>query len=154
MIRALDENDVELIKTAYYWRDEYPYWFRESMAALGEPEWEGWWEQTKECLNYGIFEGEMVGLISLVPMGQGRVTAHINVKRGTDPEKLAYGAFCVRDWLFKNGIKEIFAWVASVNGGMKKLCRLAGLDPDTVTMIKGTMRNKLVVWERFSARAT
>ncbi len=156
MIRKLDQDtDENLIRMAFFWRDDAPRWFREMRANSGPGEtWEEWEAMKRDTfLEFGVFDdNEMYGLISLSPEGAGRFSAHISAKRGASGEELAFAAFAVRDWMFKHGAKEIYAWVMSRHRSLKRLCLLCGMRPDTVTMIKGQMRNKLILWERYSAR--
>lgn len=153
MIRKLEPIEIDLLRQAFDWREEYPSWFR-TMLAEGAPDqsWEGYLQASREMVDFGIFEGEMYGLISIRPCGNSRYEAHIAAKRGSDLEKLAFAAYAIRDALFRQGAKEIIAWVASQHRSMKRLCRLAGLEPDTLTVIRGEIRNRLITWERFSAR--
>jgi hypothetical protein len=153
MIRALTENDTELLREAFSWRENTPPWFRQ-MVSEGQPEqnWDDYLEASAQMVEFGLFDPDFCGLISLYPCGSGVFSAHISAPRGTDPEKLALAAFTVREWLFKHGAKQIVAWVAARHRQLKRLCLLAGLTPDTVTMIRGQMKGKLITWERFSAR--
>lgn len=153
MIRKLTIADEALIRGAYGWREAFPRWFQ-VMLSEGGPgnEWDEYWAISQRCIEFGVFDDtEMFGLISLEPQGPSRMAAHISAKRGSNAEALAYAAFVVRDWLFKQGIKEIFAWVAARHPSLKKLCVLSGLKPDTLTMIKGVDRGRLIHWERYSA---
>lgn len=154
MIRQLTPNDTELLREAFSWREQMPRWYREMDSVNGrELTLDEFLADSTQTLEFAVFDDEMIGLISLAPLGNDRYEAHLKAKRGADPEKLALAAFSIRAWAFKNGAKEIVAWVCRQHVSVKHLLGLGGLLPDTVTRIKGFMHGKLIYWERWSARA-
>lgn len=148
-IRRLDlEKDADAYREAYYWDKDYPRWFRETDSVF-KPDFETFMEQAEkdDQADIGVFNPELVGLVSMTQRGKGIYEAHLRAKRGTDVDVLAQAAFQVRHSLREIGMKEVFVWVNKKNKAVQKLCMMAGMRLQGLTMIKPS-GEKLTYWLR------
>ena len=153
-IRRLDPFfDVELLRLAHGWDKETPQWYRE-MDEIFDSTLDEYLARAREetQANIGLFEGdEMFALVYVNLVGSGVLDAHLAVKRKASPEKVLAGIVEIRDSLFRQlNTKIIYAWLARQNRPLVKMVLRCGFRLDGLTMLKGSIRGKIVEWVRVS----
>jgi hypothetical protein len=150
-IRRLDvEKDYELYREAYGWDAGYPRWYKR-MDSVFRPSFDEFITQarTDDQADIGVFDSELIGLISLTVRARGVFEAHLWAKRKSSVDVLACAAFQVRESLRGIGMREVYVWIERKNRAVQKLCAMAGMEFQGITLLKGH-GGKLTEWRRFS----
>lgn len=153
MIRRLDpDKDIDLFKEAYLWGRQRK-WFREIENQFGASTFEEFISDAERDVqvDVGVFDNQLIGLITLELKEKGIYEAHIRVSRDADLNLIALGALSIREQLFRElGAKEIFGQIPNFNKGAIQLAEMCGLYRDGITVIQGQVRNRLIEWVRVS----
>lgn len=157
-LRTLDPmTDEKDFQTAYDWIFEKPDWFQYLdgvMAVVGNVySFHNYLSQAKEPTEYnvGLFDGKMTALFTIQDRKDGSFQVHINAPRGVDQQALIAGALQLRDWLFANGAREVYGYLASINRPMKRFAEEAGFHYCGVRIYKGTLNGRTpIAWLRYT----
>ena len=151
-IRRLEPADCDLLLEAYEWDADAPTWYRQATDVFGD-------QTGAEFVNLlsspahaliGIFTPELTGVIIMHLIAKGCLEAHLMAQRGADPTAIVLAASQVRDELFGQGAREVFVWVAERNRHVKEICRRIGFVPTGFEMLKGSYRNRVIIWQHMS----
>jgi hypothetical protein len=147
IVRALKPNEEYLFRQAYEWTADAPEWWK-AMDRVYPVSFGDYHLATfdESQFNFGIFDGEMFGLITVNHYGDGVFDVHIAAKRGASVELLAEAACMIRERLFKSGAQAIFGWVAKFNRGIIKVGEACGMHRDGVRMFKGECHGRVIEW--------
>ena len=153
MIKRLDPiTDESLLRTAFEWDAKYPSWFKQSSTVFGANDVNVFLDRLRDCILIGIFDSELVGLLILKQVIPHHFEADLCAKRGTDLNVLTKGVYqVIRDFL-KMGMQEGFCLVAEKNLAIRKLCGNMGMTHDGCCVFKGTYRNRVIKWMRYSIK--
>ncbi len=149
-IRRLDNGDHDLLRHAYSWDAKAPEWYRQQDKVFGPKtvdEFVPLVDDPKNAL-IGIFNPELVGLITATLVCKDCFEIHLWAKRGTSLDVLEEAGYQIREQLVRFGAQEIFVWVAEKNRPVKQLCARLGLQPDGIELLKGCYKGKVIVWQR------
>lgn len=152
-------DDEALLRTAFSWDAYSPSWYADSDSLFRPDSIERYLELTynENQVDVGVFEGEMIGLITFDCKGNGVFEIRLSAKRGASLETLTEAAYQVRHQIFSIGAKLGIVWIAKRNRSVIKLCERIGFVKDGLTMYRGThSRRKLdgsfvyrpIVWLR------
>lgn len=151
-IRRLDTNDRELLSAAYDWDLDAPLWYRQADAVFGEQEKEDFLALLTDSTValIGIFTPELIGVIVMKLITREHLEAHLLARRGADSLAIVLAGCQIRDDMFAQGAKEVFVWVASRNRHVRRICEQIGFRATGLEMLKGSYRNKVIVWQYLS----
>ena len=147
MIRRLHPiEDESLLREAFEWDAYAPSWYADSDSIFRPGSIEEYLQLAKgeDQIDVGVFDEDLVGLITISRRGDKIYEAHLSAKRGTNVEFLAEAGFQVREQLFEIGMNVGFVWVAQKNLHVKKLCELVGFLPDGLMMLRGSYNVKML----------
>lgn len=150
-IRRLNpETDAALYEKAFTWERAYPRWLRDAEKACSIPLPE-FIAKAITRADIGIFAPEFVGMVSIIPRGEGVYEGHIWAKRGTVVTDLAIGVgSVVRGLVTDFAMRCGYVWVAKRNTPIRNLCAIIGLLPDGAELIDGESHGRPIVWQRLS----
>lgn len=150
-IRLLNiDKDMDVIKTAWGWRDTAPRWFRELLDVYKEP-WSEYVENFPNELHYGVFtDGEPQAIVRLIEAHPWIYNLHLSAKRKTNFGVLVQAGLSLRDYLFDQGIHGFYGNIATINRGVCKLYEALGFIDTGRRTVKGTIHGKDVVWKQYS----
>lgn len=156
-LRRLDPiADEPLLHIAFGWLEDAPRWRQESEAIFGTLDREQYLQNAVSPyrVDVGVFDGpEFVADIILYLRAKGVYEAHLEAKPDAIPELVADAARMVAAQLFTNyGAVLIYTWVPHFNRPVHKLNKAIGFGCDNVNMLRGTVRGRLVDWQRYSMR--
>jgi hypothetical protein len=151
-IRALKADDYELYQEAFDWTGKAPEWFRQLDSVFGWPDFETYYEQTKDKISFGIFDNELVALVTIIERARGIYEAELSARRGTDVLLIIEATRVIRDAVFAHGCLEGFMWVALRNRMVLKVCEAAGFQRDGIRMFRGVCKGRVIEWVRLSCR--
>jgi hypothetical protein len=157
-LRRLDpDTDEQLVRDAVAWLDDQPRFYQDCDAAWGKV------EDAEDYLrvmradaqaDFGVFEDELIAVITVTLEGKGSFNSHLMVKRGASVQAICVGAASVIKQLFENGMVEGWSWLARKNYGARKILSDIGMKLDGLEQIKGASHGKPISWVRYSVRAT
>jgi hypothetical protein len=150
IIRRLNPTERDLFAEAWSWRLNAPRWYQDSDKVFGPESFEEFMELAhgEDQADLGVFNPELVGLITLTMRAKNVYEAHLSAKRGTSVDLLSDAAFQVRNLLFEQGMEEGYVWVASKNHAVKRICANAGFYANFVTMLKGLSHGRPIEWHQ------
>lgn len=152
-------TDENLLRDSFEWDSYAPDWYSTSDSLFRPDSIERYLELThgeNQC-DIGIFEGEMIGLITFDHKGNGVFEIRLSAKRGTSSELLIEAGQQVRHQIFSIGAKLGIVWVAKRNRSVINLCERIRFVKDGLEMYRGTYsRQKLngtfvyrpIIWVR------
>lgn len=151
--------DEGLLRMAFSWDAYAPDWYSTSDSLFRPDSEERFLELTRNenQVDIGVFDGEMIGLITFDHKGNGVFEIRLSAKRGSSLETLTEAAYQVRHQIFSIGARLGIVWVEQRNRHVIKLCGMIGFVKDGLTMYRGThTRKKLddsfvyrpIVWVR------
>lgn len=146
-IRALHPSEESLFREAYSWTAEAPEWFRQMDKVFPES-FGDYHLRAFDAgeINYGIFDGGLVGLLTINDCGHGVFNVHVSAKRGASIDAMFEATSMLRDHLFEIGAQVLHGWVARFNRGVIRLGEYAGFRKDGIRMLKGTCRGRVIEW--------
>lgn len=156
MIRRLDPiADESLLRESFAWDRNAPQWYKDQDSVFGPQDVDDFLTMLKEPnhILIGIFDVGMIGLLVLEHVAQDVFNAHLWAKRKAPFNVLAEGAYQVIQDFLRMGMKEGVVWVGEKNVGVRKLCDNIGFQHDGICMFKGSYRNRLIKWLRYSVKA-
>jgi hypothetical protein len=145
-------KDAALYQEACSWDEDYPEWYRACKKAFGLDDLERLHQHIFDemSLAIGVFDNDSyVALLDLKHIGNGVLEIQVYARRGCDILMLTTACCSLKD-LLNHGVNEIFALVATINRPMVKICEMAGMKPDGVRVLQGSIGNKVIEWKRFS----
>lgn len=158
ILRTLDPaKDEALFQEAYSWIFTRPDWYQymDGVASVigNTYSFENYLKEAKEPTEYnvGLFNGKLRAVFTIQDQKDGSCQVHVNAENGVDQLALVAGAVRLREWLFANGVVEIFGWLASINRPMKTFAEQAGFKYCGVSVFRGSLNDKPIRWLRFAA---
>lgn len=152
MMRRLEKTDTVLIKEALSWSEGAPRWFRDADRAWGTITPDKYIEQMDDQADFGVFDGELVAVITLSLEGKGIFNSHLMVKRKAPVGLIVVSAVSIIRQLFENGMREGWAWPNKRNYGLRRILELIGMKRDGLEIIKGQSHGRPLTWVRYSCR--
>jgi len=158
-LRTLDPTkDEAMFQTAYEWIMAQPDWFQylEGVVATvnncySYTDYLIAAKRPKE-VNIGLFRNfTLVALFTVQKEDHNSVQVHVGAEKDVDQLALVAGAIRLREWLFANGAREVFGWLASVNRPMKRFAEEAGFSYCGVRVYKGSLNDHPICWLRYQA---
>lgn len=158
--RRLDpEADVECFRLAYGWDRDAPRWYREMDSVFGDYSLNEYVAKAREAtqVNIGLFEGREIfamittNLVAMTtdPTASGVYDLHLAAARHAGAEKIVRAFESIRRQMFEDlNALALYGWVASVNRPLVRLSRRLGFKPDGLLMFKGSVRGRVIRWER------
>lgn len=140
------------MRYAYSWDRDAPAWYRDMDAVFGPQqvgEFVGLLDDPTHAF-IGVFNPNLLGLITLTLVSRHRYEVHLWAKRATPLPLLEEAGYQIREQLVATGARELFVWVAERNRQVLNLCLGLGLQPDGIQMIKGCYKNRVIVWHKLS----
>lgn len=157
-LRTLDpERDEEMLKTAYDWIFTRPDWFQlmDGVASVvsNTYSFDSYLKSAKEPTEYnvGLFNGKLRAMFTIQDQKDGSLQIHVNAEKDIDQIALVAGANRLREWMFANGARELFGWIASINRPMKRFAKQAGFSYCGVSIFRGSLNDKPIRWLRYMA---
>lgn len=149
-MRRLDpEKDRELYEQVFSWEKAYPRWLRDAEKSCGMSLDE--FLKIENRVDVGVFNPELVGMVSINYRGPKVFEGHVWAKRGTRVEFLAGHVNSIKDDLVRQlGMKAFFVWVFKKNLPVKRLCDMIGCVFDGVTTIDGESHGRPIEWQRLT----
>jgi len=151
VIRRLDpQTDEHLLREVYEWDKDYPRWFQDLEKVSHWP-LEQFLAEAPDRADLGVFDDELVALISIIRRAPYVYEGHIWAKRGSRVESLASGV----SWVIERLVEDLkmrlgYVWIAKRNLPIKQMCIMANLKFDGSTVIDGESHGKPIEWQRFS----
>lgn len=156
-IRRLDsDTDRDFYAEAWAWDIDAPRWYQDSDAVFRPESFDEYMKLAHgddQC-DVGVFDDELIGLITVTLRGKGVYEGHLSAKRGANLEMLAEAVLQIRCQLFERGMSEAYLWVAAKNRAIRKLCANAGFYGTFVTMLRGSSHNRPIEWEQWVTTRT
>lgn len=153
-MRRLDpDKDGHLVREALSWIDGSPRWFQDADAAWGADSPETYLNQMRQDgqADFGIFDPELIAVITITLAGKGIFNSHLMVKRHSSIEPIIVAAASLMKQLFESGMKEVWSWIMKRNHGPQRIVEAIGMKLDGVTMLKGESHGTVIEWVRYSA---
>lgn len=153
MIRRLDpDRDLDLYRQRWEWRERYPRSLRDATAVDSVATFEEFLEQARGArADIGIFDGEMVGCVSLEWKAERVYEAHISAKRKASLDRFIEPCLSIQKTVFEElDAALLFGFTPEWNRGAVLLAKTMGLEPDGVRRLRGTARGRVITWVRLS----
>lgn len=156
-IRRLDPiTDEALYHIAFGWLEDAPNWRQETEAVFGTMDREQYLANTLDThrVDIGVFDGpEFVAVIVLVLRAKNVYEGHFESKPDIDRITVVHAAQMVAHQMFANyGAQAIYCWTPTFNRPVIAINKAIGFHADRVNMLRGTVRGRLVDWQRWSMR--
>lgn len=134
------------------WDAQAPQWYRDSDEVC-RPNLEAYLRMTHndDQVDIGVFNGEIIGLITFDHKLNGIAEVRLSAKRGASLELLTRAAYQVRHQFFSLGMVAGVVWIAKKNRHVIRLCEMIGFVRDGLTMYRGVYRGKVekpIEWVR------
>lgn len=152
-MRRLDpDKDEDLIREALSWIDDAPLWFRNADAAWGPDTPETYLNQMRQDgqADFGVFDPELIAVITITLAGKGIFNSHLMVKRHANVDSLIIAAASLMKQLFEHNMREGWSWLAKRNRGAQRIVEAIGMTRDGVSMLKGQSHGRPLSWVRYS----
>jgi len=148
-LRRLNPDESDLLREVYSWDTDYPQWYQDIEKTERIP-LEQFISEAPLRADIGIFDDELIALISILQRGQGVFEGHVWAKRGTCLELLVGATQGLIKSLREDlGMRIGYVWVAKFNLPIKKLCIMAGLRFDGAVVADGESHGRPIIWQRF-----
>jgi hypothetical protein len=158
VLRTLDPaKDEAMFKLAYDWIFTRPDWFQymDGVASIVSDTYsfDNYLKAAKKPteVNVGLFNGKLRAVYTIQDQKNGSFQVHVGAEQGVDQLALVAGAICLKEWLFANGAREVFGWLASVNRPMAGFAAEAGFSYCGVSVFKGSLNDRPIRWLRYQA---
>lgn len=145
ILRRLHPNDDEkLLRDAFMWDAYSPNWYSDSDSLFRPDSVDDYLEMARNenQVDVGIFDGEMIGLVTFDHKGNGIAEVRLTAKRGASLEILTEAAYQLRHQFFSLGMKAGIVWIAKRNRHIVGMCETIGFVRDGLTMYRGTYHRK------------
>lgn len=151
--RLYADVDEGLLREAFSWNEGVPTWVSDMDAVFGPQDADDFIKALSNTILIGVFTPDFCGLLILEPSGQDVFAAHLCAKRRTPLNILTEAASRAIDDFLALGMVEGFCWVAEKNYSVRRLCGTIGMTHEGIVMYRGTYKNKLIRWLRYSVKA-
>lgn len=160
IIRRLDPiADECLLRESFEWDAYSPDWYSTSDAIFRPDAIDDYLKMTRNDnqVDIGVFNGEMIGLVTFDHKGNGIAEVRLAAKRAASLELLTDAAFQLRHQFFSFGMKAGIVWIAKRNRPIIRLCESIGFVRDGLTMYRGVYHrqkldgsflNRPILWVR------
>ncbi len=153
MIRRLDpQKDRDCFVEAWLWETSAPRWYKQSGKVFGPPTLEDFINASKEetRLTFGIFDGELIGMIELTLRGNS-IEADLMAKPRCDAAAVLVNAEALRDKVFEDlEVNDIYVWLPKKNLPTRRLCAIMGFRETGLTILRGTYHERVIEWIHLS----
>lgn len=157
-LRTIDpDQDEEAFRAAYQWVLEKPDWYQYMDGVASQVNntysFENFMKAARNPkeVNLGLFNGRLQAVYTIHDQGDGSFQVHLSADKDVDHLAFLEGARRLREWLFANGARSVFGWLASVNRPMRKFAEEAGFAYCGVSVFKGSLSDRPIQWMRFQA---
>lgn len=141
-IRLINENETELLTTAYHWSDDAPDWFRQHQEEESLDDF----LSIGDRLYYGVFADELTAIVRLTPFSNMIFNIDLFAKRKTDWQILCEAGKSMKEYLFDNGVNGFFGWISSKNRAVIRLYEALGFSHNGLVCYRGQYHNRAVRW--------
>lgn len=143
-------KDESLYREACAWDATYPSWYQDCKSFFGLDDFERLYLHMFDevAVAVAVFDkGEYTALLDLQHRGGGMLEVQVYAKRHTSLTALIQ-ACCSLKTLLDCGVKELYAFIATINKPMIKVCEMAGMKRDGVRILQA-IPSRVIQWERF-----
>lgn len=156
MIRRLDaEKDADLFLQSWGWLETSPRWRQETEAVFGAVDQDNYFTAlaNPERIDIGVFErGEFTSLVTLTLRASNIYEVHLEAGPAASADAIIFAGWQIRERMFDYGMQRAYTWTPHWNRPVLRINKAIGFLPDNVSMFRGTCRNNLVEWVRYSLR--
>ena len=154
MIRRLRQSDTDLLREAYRWDRGRPSWYIEMDRVFNGGSEDDFIAQLDDPQRafIGVWDNDdhFTAVILIRHHGSGRYEGHLMARKGTDAQLVSVAIQSLLHDLLDYGLVEAHCWVAERNIGIRRLCANIQFQPDGVSMWRGSYRNRVIKWQRYS----
>lgn len=153
-LRRLDPaTEAEALLMAFRWDTaDAPEWFRRAESVWSEETPENVLERARRSVQTDVAvekNGQIAGIITLEMIAPGVIEMFFSAPRGSDSVLLRAACWQVGSQLLRDGVAaKLVSWVCTLNRGAMRLNRDCGMQETGISLLKGTVRGRVLEWKR------
>lgn len=147
-------TDQALYRWAFSWLEDSPDWRRHTEAVFGTLDRSEYLQAARNDhrIDIGVVDGPLfIAKVALHLIAKHTYEVSLEAARGANTATIITAGMLIRDQLFgQYGARCVFAWVPRWAKGVQQVLLAIGFHDTYVSMLKGTCRNRVIEWLRFS----